>query len=435
MPPKPRPAPPAMPQGGQARLAAVGLLLAVLEEGEMLGAAAEVQLASLPPEDRARALRLAGATLRHLGRCDAILAPFLRKPPPPFVLNLLRLSACELWGEAAAAHGVTDTAVRLTRAADRHEGLAGLVNAVLRKVAEAREAGPAWADLPPQRLPGWLRRRLVKAWGADAVAAIEAVQAQDPPIDLTPREGDADALAARLGGIALPTGSVRMPGRVQVSALEGYADGAFWVQDAAAALPARALAVQPGDRVLDLCAAPGGKALQLAAAVADVTALDISGPRMERLAENLARTGLRATAVVADALHWQAAPFDAVLLDPPCTATGTIRRHPDLPLLRKPGDLPGLIELQTALVDRAVALLRPGGRLVVCTCSLLPEEGEHLAELALARHPALRAAPELLDLPGVPADWHSAAGLRLRPDRWAETGGMDGFFIAAFRKL
>ena len=202
------------------------------------------------------------------------------------------------------------------------------------------------------------------------------------------------------------------------------------MQDAAAALPARLLAAQPGERVLDLCAAPGGKTLQLAAAGAEVVALDISAPRAERLRQNLARTGLSAQVVVADALAWQPeAPFGAILLDAPCSATGTLRRHPDLPFVKDGSEVAGLVALQAALIDRALGWLKPGGRLVYAVCSLLPEEGEAQLAAALARHPGL--AVERADLPGVEAGWWTAdGGLRTRPDLWAAQGGMDGFFMA-----
>jgi 16S rRNA (cytosine967-C5)-methyltransferase len=218
----------------------------------------------------------------------------------------------------------------------------------------------------------------------------------------------------------------------QVSALAGYEAGGWWVQDAAAALAVRLLAPMAGERVLDLCAAPGGKTLQLAAAGARVTALDLSEPRMGRVRENLARCGLEAELVVADALHWEPTErFDAVLLDAPCSATGTIRRHPDLPFVKDGSEVAGLVELQAALLDRALGIVKPGGRVVFSTCSLLPEEGEGQLAAALARHPACRV--ERVDVQGVePGWWTEEGGLRLRPDYWAEQGGMDGFFMVRF---
>ncbi len=332
------------------------------------------------------------------------------------------------------AHGVVSEAVTLTRASGRRtEGFAGLVNAVLRKAAATSPAD--WTARPPQSLPGWLRGRLMSAYGKPATISIEAAHRLGAPLDLTPRDGDAAALAARLGGTALPTGSVRMTANPQVSDLPGYATGDWWVQDAAAAIPARILAPSRGETVLDLCAAPGGKTLQLAAAGAAVTALDLSPARMARLSENLARCRLTATSVIADALTFNSPqPFDAVLLDAPCSATGTIRRHPDLPYLRDATGLRDIVTRQTAMIDRALTLLRPGGRLVYATCSLLPEEGERQIVQALTRHPGLTADPAALALPGIDAAWIGPeGGLRLRPDFWPDAGGMDGFYVAILR--
>ena len=406
-----------MAEGLAARAAAVAILDGVLGEGRMLSDFAGPDLA---PADRARALRLAGSVLRHLEPADKLLKPQLRKSPPLTVQNVLRLAVVEL-AQGAAAHGVVNAAVEMVRHGKRTAHLAGLVNAVLRTVPEA-------GALPPQKLPRWMRQPIVHAYGRDAVTAIEAVQAMEPPLDLTLRAG-----FEAPEGEALPTGSMRLTSPGQVSGLPGHAAGGWWVQDAAAALPARLLDVQSGERVLDLCAAPGGKTLQMAAAGAAVTALDISGPRMARVAANLARTGLTATLVVADALVWEPEErFYAILLDAPCSATGTVRRHPDLPFVKDGSEVDALVALQAQLLDRALGWLRPGGRLVFATCSLLPEEGEGQLAAALARHPGL--VVERGELAGVePAWWTEAGGLRLRPDYWAEAGGMDGFFMARLR--
>ena len=410
-----------MAEGVTARAAAVAILDGVLGEGRMLS---DFGGGDLAPADRARALRLASEALRHLEPADRLLDGKLRKSPPLTVRNVLRLAVVER-AAGASAHGVVNAAVEIVRQGRRTSHLAGLVNAVLRALPEAG----LFDGLPPQRLPRWLRQPLVHAWGRDAVSAIEAVQASEPPLDLTLRPG----FPAPEGAL-LPTGSLRLQTPGQVSALPGYAEGGWWVQDAAAALPARLLDARPGERVLDLCAAPGGKTLQLAAAGAGVVALDISAPRLERLRANLARTGLTAEVVVADALHWQPdAAFDAILLDAPCSATGTIRRHPDLPFVKDGSELEELVALQAALLDRALGWLKPGGRLVYATCSLLPEEGEGQLAAALERHPGLGV--ERADLPGVdPGWWTEAGGLRLRPDHWADRGGMDGFFMARLRK-
>ncbi|WGV15353.1 RsmB/NOP family class I SAM-dependent RNA methyltransferase [Fuscovulum ytuae] len=412
-------------EGLAARAAAVGLLGAVLGEGRLMTqAVADPQgpLSGLPPGDRARAQRLTLAVLRHLEPADKVLEPHLRKAPPRMVRDALRLAVVEI-AMGGAAHGAVNAAVEIVRRGKRTGHLAGLVNAVLRKVPEQPFEG-----LPPQRMPRWLRQPLVHAYGREVVAAMEAVQAGAPPLDLTVRDR-----AEAPEGVVLPTGSLRLEEKGQVSALAGYAAGGWWVQDAAATLAVRLLDPKPGERVLDLCAAPGGKTLQLAAAGAQVTALDLSEARMARLRENLARCALEAEVVVADALDWTPAKqFDAVLLDAPCSATGTIRRHPDLPFVKDGSEVAGLVALQAQLLDRALGMVRPGGRVVFCTCSLLPEEGEGQLASALARHPGLSV--ERVAMPGVEeAWWTDAGGLRLRPDHWAEAGGMDGFFMARLK--
>jgi 16S rRNA (cytosine967-C5)-methyltransferase len=385
-----------------------------------------------PAEVRARAGRLARATLRQAGRADAAMKPWLKRSPKPAVRALLRLATVELMSEGAAAHGVVNAAVTLAR--EEHAPSAPMVNAVLRRVAD--EGRAAWEAAQPQRLPNWLRGRLSGAYGNARVARMEAVFEGTPPLDITPRSAN-PAQAEALDGILLPTGSIRRDRAGQVSALPGYASGDWWVQDAAAALPARVLAVQPGERVLDLCAAPGGKTLQLAAAGAEVTALDVSESRLERLRDNLTRTGLPADVVVADALDWEPpAPFDAILLDAPCSATGTIRRHPDLPFVKDAADIRTLVDLQSAMIDRAADMLASGGRLVFCTCSLLPEEGEGQLDALLQRRDDLHPDPEAVaNLPGLEEVWVAGPGaLRVTPDMWPERGGLDGFFIAALRK-
>ncbi len=413
------------------RKAAVRLLDAVLGEGRLLSELLPGALERLDPAERARAARLALSCLRQMDRADRMLGPFLKHRPPLHVHNVLRLAVVEMFAEGAPAHGVVNAAVEIVRAGRGTARLAGLTNAVLRRLAAA---GPqAWEKLPPPRLPRWLRKPLIADYGRPVVEAMERAHARGAPLDLTVKESPGD-WAARLGGAVVPTGSVRLPGSPQVSALPGYRQGAWWVQDAAAALPARILAPAPGEAVLDMCAAPGGKTMQLAASGAHVTALDISASRMKRVAENLSRTGLRAGTVVADALDWRGGPFDAVLLDAPCSATGTIRRHPDLPHARDGSEFPALFSLQARLIDRALELLRPGGRLMFCTCSLLPDEGEEQVKDALARHRGLTLDLEALDVPGVEPGWIGGQGLRTRPDYWPDRGGMDGFFMTLLRK-
>ena len=415
--------------GLAAREGAAFLLNQVLDERQVLAAALNApQLARLDPADRARAQRLALDTLRGLERADRLLEPHLRKAPPVPVRNLLRLGTMEL-ANGEAAHGVVDAMVELAGRSKRHGRLKGLVNAVLRKMAE--DAPEAWPKMRVPRLPEWLRDPLTEAWGPEAIAAMERAHLAGAPLDLTAKPG---AKHLPEGAETLPTGSLRLIEPGQVSALKGYDSGDWWVQDVAAALPAKVLAPVAGETVLDLCSAPGGKTLQLAAAGATVTALDLSEHRMATVRANLQRTGLKATTIVGDALE-QEGQYDAVLLDAPCSATGTIRRHPDLPHARDGSGIAELIELQARMLAHAWTLVKPGGRLVFCTCSLIPDEGEVQVEEALDMFPDMTADRTALDLPGVDPAWITEeGGLRLRPDYWADKGGMDGFYIACLRK-
>ncbi|MBY6092465.1 methyltransferase domain-containing protein [Maritimibacter alkaliphilus] len=427
---RPTPQAPRLPK--EPRRAALRLLEGVLTEGKLLSEM-HPGLAPMAPEDRARTQRLTSDTLRFLPRLDQLLSQHMERLPDLEVLNILRLAALELV-QGAAAHGVVNEAVEACSKLPRHGHLKGLVNAVLRRVSEGGEA--AWAALPVPEMPEWLREPLIEGWGEEAIEGMEAAHAAGAPLDITPRDpAQAAALAEQLGGTLLPTGSIRLTEPGKISALPGFDEGAWWVQDAAAALPARLLAAQPGERVLDLCAAPGGKTMQLAAAGADVTAVDVSEKRLETVSENLGRTGLTASIIASDALAFTGEAFDAILLDAPCSATGTIRRHPDLPYAKDGSDFAGLFELQEKMIDHALSLLKPGGRLVYCTCSLLPDEGEVQIEEAQVRNPQLTVDPVPEDLPGLEPEWLAEeGGLRLRPDFWAERGGMDGFYMAVLRK-
>lgn len=416
----------AKPSGDMARKGALRLLQGV-REGLSLGDQQQA-LKGLATADQARAARLAAAVLRHHDRADTLIGRYVSRKPAPQIADVLRLATIELQELGSAPHGVVDAAVSLTHGLGRKgQAATGMVNAVLRKISGHQD----WAALPPQQLPDWLREVLVAAHGEAVVQAIETAHQAGAPLDLTLKPG---ATAEIAGALALPTESLRLNGPVQVSALPGFAAGDWWVQDAAAALPARLLNPQAGERIADLCAAPGGKTLQLAAAGALVTAVDISPARLKRVAENLKRCGLAADLVAADALDWRSeTPPDAILLDAPCSATGTIRRHPDLPFLRDGTGIPDLIALQSRLIDHALALLRPGGRMVYAVCSLLPDEGEAQIAAAQARHPGLTV--EMPELPGIDPAWITPeGGLRTRPDFWPDLGGMDGFFMARLRK-
>jgi 16S rRNA (cytosine967-C5)-methyltransferase len=319
-------------------------------------------------------------------------------------------------------HAAVGTAVALARTSGLAP-FAALVNAVLRRVATGGNAVLETLDSPRLDTPPWLWA----SWGNDARAIAEAHQ-HEAPLDLTLGAGP----EVPVGGTLLPTRSVRFPAGTHVAEIPGFAEGRFWVQDAAAALPASLLAPRPDETIADLCAAPGGKTAQLAAAGARVTALERDPARLARLAENLARCRLEANLVQADVLTWSPTElFDAVLLDAPCSATGTIRRHPDVPHLKRPRDIAMLGETQDRLLHAAERMLRPGGRLIYAVCSLQPEEGaRRLAGCAL-RHDLFRKD----ELPGLPEAITVEGNLRTHPGMWRERGGMDGFFAARLIKV
>lgn len=413
-----------------ARSAALRLMRAVVEDQKMLSEVSSAPwMERLIPADRARAMRLATEALRHADRSDRLLKPLLRKDPPDAVKSILWLGVYEICALDTAAHGVVNDMVTLT-SKDRHvAGYKGMVNAVLRRATEAGVG--KWGKMPVPRLPKWLRQPMIAAYGNPGVMAIEAAHMRGAPLDLTVKPGAASVPE----GTELPTGSVRLSGSPQVTALPGFEEGDWWVQDAAAALPVQLLAPQKGERIADLCAAPGGKTMQLAAAGAKVTSVDDSETRLERVRENLTRTGLTAEIVCADVMTFQAEPFDAIVLDAPCSATGTLRRHPDLPFAKQGEGISELIALQSQMIDAALAMLKPGGRMVFCTCSLIPDEGEVQVDEALLRHSDVTVDRDALDRPGIDASWVTEeGGLRLRPDYWSDIGGMDGFYMAVLRK-
>ena len=341
-----------------ARQGALHLIGAVLDRGAMLD---ETGLGGTPAE-RAEARGLADLTLRRLGQLDDALGRFVGRMPKPPADQVLRLMAAELIFAGTAPHAAVDLGVRLVKRARGAAKFSGLVNAVGRRLVEQGAEIAAGQDAARLNTPAWLWQQLSADWGAEATRAMAMAHLTPAPHDLTlANQAAAGALARELGAEVLSTGSLRLADRPQISALPGFAEGAWWAQDAAAALPARLIPGPQAKRVLDLCAAPGGKTMQLAAAGARVTALDLSAGRMARLGENLARTGLATECVVADALDWvPEGEFDAILLDAPCSATGTIRRHPDLPRRRGGADLEALIGLQGRLLDRGGGLAGAG---------------------------------------------------------------------------
>jgi 16S rRNA (cytosine967-C5)-methyltransferase len=379
----------------------------------------------LGPQDRAFARALVMATLRRLGSIDRALDPRLKREPPAPIRDLLRLGIAQAFYLDTPAFAAVNTTVALAP-----ERLRGLVNAVLR--GQLRD-GPPSAD-PETLAPGWLFTRWRAAFGEDNALAMAAMIAQEPATDLTARSAIDPATLEALEAELLPGGSMRTAKRGDVAAWPGYADGKWWVQDAAAAIPARLLAVAPGEAALDLCAAPGGKTFQLAAAGAMVTALDRSASRLRRVTTGLARMGLSAELIEADAAIWKdERSFDAVLLDAPCSATGTFRRHPDVLWNAKVGDIATLAGVQSALLASAARRLKRGRRLVYSVCSLEPEEGEGHIRAFLSAHGDFTLDPITPGEAGAPvASLTSEGWLRILPHH-AE-GGLDGFFIARFKR-
>jgi 16S rRNA (cytosine967-C5)-methyltransferase len=441
-----RPDTPASPPPGlAARVAAARAIAEALTSSrpldERLAADSIQQRGGLDPRDRALARSIATVALRRLGTLRKALAQRLEKGMPRRGGALewtLIVAAAQILFLDTPDHAAVDLAVKAARAEAASAPFAALANAVLRAIARDRDAILTSSDPLDDDTPGWLAQRWRSAYGERVVRAIAAAHRAEPTLDLSVKS-DASGWAERLGGIVLPTGSVRLDTHAPVAELEGYADGEWWVQDAAAALPARLLRPRPGMRVVDLCAAPGGKAAELATAGADLTAVDRSAERLKLLAANFERLRLTCEIAVAEALAFDAAPFDAVLLDAPCSATGTIRRHPDVAWIKRPGDLPPLVKLQGELLDKAIALTRPGGAIVYCVCSLEPEEGEAQIAAALRRNPDVRRLPVAPEEIGGLAECVTPAGdLRTLPchlwDDNPRRSGLDGFFAARLVK-
>jgi 16S rRNA (cytosine967-C5)-methyltransferase len=432
--------------GFTARRIAADILDGVLRRARPLdeqldGKGAHVGLAHLAERDRALVRRIVAGVLRRLGSLRHIVGGFLDRGLPrdaPRAETALLIGAAQILLLGGPAHAAVDLSVRIAQA-DRHAArYAGLINAVLRRIAREGPARFAELDLALDT-PEWLMRRWSETYGHDGARAIAAANASEPALDLTVKE-DAAGWAGKLRGHVLPTGSVRTLPHGPVPLMPGFGEGAWWVQDAAAALPARLFGDVSGLSVADLCAAPGGKTLQLAQAGARVTAVDRSEPRLARLRENLQRCALTAEVVAADAAEWSGGPFDAVLVDAPCSSTGTIRRHPDIAWLKRPADLTALVALQRRLFERAIALTRPGGTIVFCTCSLEPEEGEQMTAAVLADHPEVRRKPvspgEINGLDGLITP---TGELRTLPSQWPDPdsrlAGLDGFYAARVERI
>jgi 16S rRNA (cytosine967-C5)-methyltransferase len=437
---KPRAEAPGFPS----RKIAAAALFDVLQRGKPLDAVLDADgvegLTALPARDRALVRMLVATVLRRLGTLRALLDTFLERGLPKSAPQLevaLLLGAAQILFLDVPDHAAVDLSVQLA-SEHRNKRYAGLANAVLRGVARAGRERLAAID-PALDTPAWLLERWRLHYGVEQAAEIAAAHKHEPSLDLTVKS-DAAHWAERLRGRLLPTGSIRLADAGPIAALPGYEEGQWWIQDAAAALPMRLLGNVAGRSIADLCAAPGGKTAQLAAGGARVVAVDRSAKRLERLKENLARLGLDAQTVAADATKWEAEPFDSVLLDAPCTATGTVRRHPDIPWQKQPDDVAKLSALQSRLLERAAALTRPGGLLVYATCSLEPEEGELQIDSFLARHSDFVRVPVApAEIGGVESLVNKAGDLRTLPchlpDPDPRLAGCDGFYSARLQRL
>ena len=429
-----------MPAGLPARLIAATLLSEVLVSGhtleEYFGAEfVHPKLASLDIRDRALVRSIVTVSLRRLGTIRRALARFLERGLPKKSGMLewtLIATAAQILFLDIPDHAAVNLCVQAVRHDPQSQAFAALANAVARNLARARDE---LVDTEPLiDAPAWLAARWKQSYGDAVVALIAEANRTEPRLDLTVK-GDAESWASKLDGDLLPTGSIRLRTQTPVPELPGFEAGDWWVQDAAAALPARLLNVVAGERVADLCAAPGGKTAQLALAGGLVVAVDRSAERLKRLALNLERLQLTVETKVADATAYDAESFDAILLDAPCSATGTMRRHPDVGWTKRISDIAALAQLQTKMLDRALSLLRPGGRLVYCVCSIEPEEGEAQIAALLRRNPDVRRDPIRAEELGGRADWLNDRGeLRtlphFSPAHDGSMGGMDGFFAA-----
>lgn len=444
---RPRTSPQPDVPGLAARRIAADILDGVLRkrialDEQLSGRAAHPGLPTLPDRDRALMRRLVATCLRRLGTLRHLLGELMAKGFPadaPRTEAILLIGATQILWLDVPDHAAVDLSVRMAQADRRAARYAGLVNAVLRRVAQNKTA--LLADTTPRDMPDWLLKRWSKAYGADVAHAIAQANGHEPALDVTVKQNP-EKWADHLHGRVVATGTVRTIAHGAISLLPGFNEGAWWVQDAAASIPAQLLGDVRDRDVLDLCAAPGGKTAQLANAGARVVALDRSAPRLTRLTENLNRLSLQAETIAADALEWRPEDklFDAILLDAPCSSTGTIRRHPDVPWLKAEADLVQLTSLQQRLLDHAITLLKPGATLVYCVCSLEPEEGPDQIKAFLARNAnAARKPITPSDVFGqaefVTPDGDLRTLPQYLPDPEPQWGGLDGFFAARLTRI
>ncbi len=421
-----------------ARMVAAKAVHAVLTQGQPLETALSSQAAfdRLDSRDRAFARLMVATVFRRMGQIDHVLKQFLKRPAPAFPMALLRIGAAQLMFLKTPAHAAVGETVMLAKRSGKTRGFAGLINAVLRRTAE--QGAALAAQLPPKsNIPAWIYNSWEKAYGRSQAQRMAAMLIKDPPLDLNVKSTP-EIWAEQLSGQALFAHTVRLDQASNVPDLAGFSQGEWWVQDLAATLPVLSMGDIKGKQVLDMCAAPGGKTLQLATQGAQVTALDKSETRMARVRDNLERTGLKARLIVTDALTWQAdTDFDIILIDAPCSATGTYRRHPDVLYNKNPKMVQALQKIQRQLLNHAATQLKPGGEIVYCTCSLQPDEGEAQIKRFLSQNPNFTIASPECSSAGLIADVIKPTPdgyIRALPHFISEKGGMDGFFSVRLMK-
>ena len=422
------------------RNSAVEIIEAVIDRKRALDEAEKgvARFGNLSSRDRALTIAIVKTTLRHLGEIDAIIDAYLEKPlgkKSGNIRHIIRTGLAQFLFLGIPEHAAVSETVDLC------VGSGGmpykkLVNAILRRATREGRAFLETLDAAKLNTPPWLWDRWVKSYGADTARAIATAHMAEPPLDLAVKE-DGPGWAEKLGGEFLPTGAVRIKPKGIISEIEGFDDGAWWVQDTAAQLPVRLLGDVSELNVIDLCAAPGGKTMELAALGARVTAVDRSEKRLERVKENLKRTGLFAETVAADAATWRPEHLaDVVLLDAPCSSTGTIRRHPDIAYTKNTADVDNLAVVQQRLLEAAVEMVKPGGIIVYCTCSLEPEEGENRITQLIASGAGVKELPVTnVEAGGFTELLNENGQLRTLPSHMIDIGGMDGFFAARLKKL
>jgi 16S rRNA (cytosine967-C5)-methyltransferase len=424
------------------RTAAAAVLNDIITNGHALDerlspAAVPNRLTGLDARDRALVRSIVTVSLRRLGTIKQSIAKLLEHGLPRQAAQIewtLIIAAAQILFMEVPDHAAVDLAVRIVRLETKTAPYASLVNAVLRNIAREREALLSASDPLEHDTPHWLAARWRKTYGEAEAHAIAAAHCLEPTLDLTVKS-DVQGWQQKLGGVVLPTGSLRLQTHMPIIELADYDAGEWWVQDAAAALPALLLRLKPGMKVADFCAAPGGKAAQIAVSGADVTAIDRSAERLKILAANFERLHLEAEMIVADVTNVKGLSFDAILIDPPCTGTGTIRRHPDIAWIKKASDIAALAALQARMLDKAAEMVKPGGLIVFCTCSIEPEEGELQIQSFLRRNPDMSRLPiEPAEVGGLSEILNESGEMRTLPSYLQaddpRLSGLDGFFAA-----